>query len=147
MGSYDGCEVCELVGLYILHKMNEKFPELNTGLYRDDGLSALKRTPKTKLERLKKNMIKMFKEEFGLKITLESDLTIVDHLDVTLDLHGEKFYPYRKPNDFPLYIHKQSNHPPHVAKQLPVGIEKRLSEISSDDQTLNSFKKTINKHS
>ena len=141
MGSYDGCEVCELVGLYILHKLNDKFPELNTGLYRDDGLSALKRTPKTKLEHLKKDIIKMFKEEFGLKITLESDLITVNFLDITLDLHGEKFYPYRKPNDFPVYIHKQSNHPPHVAKQLPVGIEKRLSEISSDEQTFNSFKK------
>ena len=39
-----------------------------------------------------------------------------------------------------MYIHKQSNHPPHVAKQLPVGIGKRLSEISSDVESLNSFK-------
>ena len=140
MGSYDGCEVCELVGLYILHKMNETFPELDTGLYRDDGLSALKRTPKTKLERLKKDMIKMFKEELGLRITLDTDLTVVNFLDITLDLHGEKFYPYRKPNDFPMYIHKQSNHPPHIAKQLPIGIGKRLSEISSDVESFRSFK-------
>ena len=25
MGSYDGCELCELVGLYILHKMRQKW--------------------------------------------------------------------------------------------------------------------------
>jgi hypothetical protein len=28
MGSYDGAEVCELVGLYLLHQMREKFSSL-----------------------------------------------------------------------------------------------------------------------
>ena len=83
----------------------------------------------------------MFKEEIGLDITLETNLVVVNFLDVTFDLHGEKHYPYRKPNDFPLYIHKQSNHPPHVSKQLPIGISKRLSEISSDKESFDSFKK------
>ena len=57
MGSYDGCEVCELVGLYVLHRIKEKFPEIDFGLYRDDGLGALKRTPKTKLEKIKKRPV------------------------------------------------------------------------------------------
>lgn len=51
MGSYDGCELCELVGLYVLHKIKLMFPEIDFGLYRDDGLGVLKRTPKTKLEK------------------------------------------------------------------------------------------------
>ena len=83
----------------------------------------------------------MFKEEIGLNITLETDLTIVNFLDVTFDLHGEKHYPYRKPNDHHIYIHKQSNHPPHVSKQLPIGINKRLSEISSEKESFDMFKK------
>ena len=141
MGSYDGCELCELVGLYILHKMRQKFPEIDFGLYRDDGLGAIKRTPKTKLEQLKKALFKMFKEEIGLSITLETDLVVVNFLDVTFDLHGDKHYPYRKPNDFPSYIHKQSSHPPHVSKQLPIGISKRLSEISSEKESFDAFKK------
>ena len=37
MGSYDGTEVCELVGLYILHKLTSAYPNGNIGLYRDDG--------------------------------------------------------------------------------------------------------------
>ena len=49
----------------------------------------------------------MFKE-LGLAITLETHLTVANYLDVTLDLHKDKFFPYRKPNDFPLYIHKAS---------------------------------------
>ena len=40
MGSYDGAEVCELVGLYILNRSNEKYDKESTGLYRDDGLAV-----------------------------------------------------------------------------------------------------------
>ena len=145
MGSFDGCEVCELVGLYILYRIKQKFPEINFGLYRDDGLGTLKRTPKPKLERLKKELFKMFKEEFGLSITLESNLTVVNFLDITLDLHNEKYYPYRKPNDKPIYIHRDSNHPPHVTKQIPKAINKRLNEISSDKESFDVFKKDYEK--
>ena len=46
MGSYDGAEICELVGLYLLHMLtcgeNPIFEKEKVGLYRDDGL-ALKR--------------------------------------------------------------------------------------------------------
>ena len=41
MGGKHGPEVCELVSLYILHKLNNK--NLVTGLYRDDGLMAIKK--------------------------------------------------------------------------------------------------------
>ena len=132
MGSLDGCELCELVGLHILHQVRQKFPEIDFGLYRDDGLGALKRTPKTKLEKLKKELHKYFKDNLGLSITLTTDLTVVNFLDVTLDLHGERFYPYRKPNDVPTYVNKDSNHPAHIARNLPEAISRRLSELSSD---------------
>ena len=46
MGSFDGCELCELVGLYIIQKVKESFPQINLGLYRDDGLGALKKNAK-----------------------------------------------------------------------------------------------------
>ena len=36
MGSYDGAEVCELVGLFILDKVKRECSELELGLYRDD---------------------------------------------------------------------------------------------------------------
>ena len=38
MGSNDGAEVCELVGLCIIHKASDIFGVENIGLYRDDGL-------------------------------------------------------------------------------------------------------------
>jgi hypothetical protein len=42
MGSYDGAEICELVGLFILDKLRAEFKNDNIGLYRDDGLAAFK---------------------------------------------------------------------------------------------------------
>ena len=43
-----------------------------------------------------------------------------------------KYWPYRKPNNEPLYVHAQSNHPPVVIKHLPKNITHRLSSISCD---------------
>ena len=42
MGAYDGAEVCELVGTYILHQIGSKYDKKNVGLYRDDGLAVFK---------------------------------------------------------------------------------------------------------
>ena len=38
MGSYDGAEVCELVGTLILFTLANSIPKENSGLYRDNGL-------------------------------------------------------------------------------------------------------------
>ena len=43
MGSYDGAEICELVGAFILHRLSRHLPEQNIGLYRDDGLAIMKK--------------------------------------------------------------------------------------------------------
>ena len=45
MGSYDGAEVCELVGLFLLNKLAVTFGKVNVGLYRDDGLLILIEAP------------------------------------------------------------------------------------------------------
>ena len=60
---------------------------------------------------------------------------VVNFLDVTFDLSTGKFKPYRKPNDDPIYINKHSNHPPCITRQLPTAINKRISLLSSDEQT------------
>ena len=53
-------------------------------------------------------------------------------LDVTLNLEKQNFKPYLKPGDSPLYVNSRSNHPPTVIKNIPAGINKRLSTISSN---------------
>ena len=86
---------------------------------------------KTQLERIKKNLQKTFKE-FGLEIVAESNLRIVNYLDVTLKLNDGSFRPCDKPDDIIQYINKESNHPPNLIKHLQAYIEKQLSNNSSD---------------
>ena len=71
---------------------------------------------------------------YGLSITVESNLKVVNFLDVTFNLYSGKFYPYRKPNDRPVYINARSNHPPRVLQNIPAAINKRLSSLSCDQQ-------------
>ena len=62
MGSYDGAEVCELVGLYLLYQMKLLFPNMDFGLYRDDGLGVHSNMPGPQLEKAKKELIRFFKD-------------------------------------------------------------------------------------
>ena len=53
-----------------------------------------------------------------LKVTVDTNVP-TDFLDFTLNLSTGRYWPYRKPNDQPLYINVQSNHPPLITKKLP----------------------------
>ena len=139
MGSYDGAQVTDLVGLYILYLLKKEIPEIDFGLYRDYGLGIHRRIPATKLNMIKKKIKAIF-ERLGLKITMETNLTNVNFLDVTFNLHNESYHPFRKPNDNPIYIHTSSNHPPHVKKNLPTAINKRLSDLSTNEKMFNENK-------
>ena len=85
MGCYDGAEVCELVGAFILTKLSSIINKNDIGLYRDDGLGVLRNMPGTQQERLKKQIIKVFKN-VNLSITIEINLNVVNYLDVQLNL-------------------------------------------------------------
>ena len=45
MGSYDGAETCELIGVYMLSLIATQFRD-EVGFYRDDGLAVCKATPR-----------------------------------------------------------------------------------------------------
>ena len=74
MGSYDGAEICELVGLFILNHLGKSFAKENIGLYRDDGLAIIKNKSARLADKTRKELHKAF-EQFGLKITAECKLT------------------------------------------------------------------------
>ena len=137
MGSYDGGEVCELIGIFLLHKLGDIVNQNNLGLYRDDGLGIMKRVGRPEIERRKKKIVQLFKV-YQLNITIQTNLQTVNFLDVQLDLKSNIFKPYLKPNNEPVYINVKSNHPPNVIKQIPAGLSKRLSEISSNEEVFNS---------
>jgi hypothetical protein len=131
MGSYDGAEVCELVGANLLSKLSPQYGKA-IGLYRDDGLAAFNKTPK-EIELIKKHLCRFF-HEYGLKITIDANKKIVDYLDITLNLNTGCYMPYMKENNTILYVNSQSNHPKSVLNNIPAAINKRLSNISSSKQ-------------
>jgi hypothetical protein len=138
MGSYDGAEVCELVGLFILNSLTEKYWKDYIGLYRDDGLILLKGTSKRLADKARKDLHKLFAENFQLKITAEICHQTVNFLDLTLNLHEQSYKPYRKPNNDPLFINSHSNHPPSIIKQIPLSVNKRISQLSSDQNAFSA---------
>ena len=109
-----------------------RFPTIDFGLYRDDGLGSHVAPPGPTRDRLRKLIIDLFKYN-GLDITITMNLPRVDFLDVTMDLTNASYYSFKKPNNELQYINKSSNHPPNILKQLPKMIEKRLSDLSHNE--------------
>ena len=60
MGSYDGSELCELVGLY-----------------RDDGWSCIENLSGPDSEKIKKKLFKIFKNN-GLNVAVEFNFIVID---------------------------------------------------------------------
>ena len=54
MGCYDGAEVCELVGIYLLNQPQVVIAKENMRLFRDDGLGIFKNMSGPEVERKKK---------------------------------------------------------------------------------------------
>ena len=96
MGSYDGAEICELAGLFILNHLGKSFGKENIGLYRDDGLAIIKNKSARLADKARKELHKAF-EQFGLKITAESNLHVVNFLDVTFDFPPGNTNPIGSP--------------------------------------------------
>ena len=136
MGSFDGAETCELVGLYLLSQLADL--NLKTGLYRDDGLSVSTLT-KRQNDGIKKKICEIFRKN-NLKITIEANLKVTDFLDVTLELDTGIYRPFIKQNNTLLYVNINSNHPPNIQKNIPENINKRLNSLSINE---NVFKEAI----
>ena len=91
----------------------------------------------TEQDRLRKKIVEVFKKE-GLQITISVKLKTVDFLDVQFDLPTNRYFPFKKPNDTPMYVHKHSNHPKNILKEIPKMTAKRLSNLSCSEE---EFKK------
>ena len=135
MGSYDGGEVAELVGLYLLSEIEKVLPKGSFGLFRDDGLAALLGRGR-QLDKMRKKLDELFRKE-GLSITAETNVAVVDYLDVVLNLEEGSYKPFIKPNAATKYVSVNSNHPPAIIKNLPAAISRRLSSVSSSVQKFN----------
>ena len=136
MGSYDGAEACELVGSSLLSQLQKL--NINIGLYRYDGLAISNTTPRD-TENIKKEICRVFNHN-GLQITIEANKQTINFLDITFNLNKNTYQPFTKPNTTLQYVHRESNHPP-TSNNIPAGINKRLSFLSSDKASFNQAKK------
>ena len=139
MGSFDGTEICELVGIYLSSFLANLIDKNNSGLYWDDGLILLRNVNEQKMDRVRKNVINILKE-VSFKIEIQTHLKIVNFLNVTLNLAYGTYRPYKKTIESLSYINTFSNHSPQVIKQLPTSINERLSNNSSSEEIFNASK-------
>ena len=101
--------------------------------------SVIENANGSKRDRLRKDVIAIFHNE-GLKITIDTNLTTTDFLDVTLELFTGKYFPYRKSNDIPLYVNASSNHSPSILEQLPTMVNICHSPLSINEDEFNKAK-------
>ena len=82
-----------------------------------------------------------------MSITVETNLKVADFLGIHLEIVQDIYQQYKKPNDEPFYVNKNSNHPPTVIKQIPKAISKRISDIPSSKeihyQNINYYKDAL----
>ena len=95
-----------------------------------------------KVESIRKRIIKIF-NDCGLNFTIKINLRIVDFLDVCFDFINNTYRCFCKSNNEAVYMHKQSNHPPNILKELPKSKNKRFSDISCDENIFNNAKLTL----
>ena len=146
MGSFDGAEICDLVGLFILSKLQD-LGLCSVGLYRDDGLAVSDKTARQN-EILKKKICQVFRN-LNLSITITANQKVVDFLDITMNMQNGIHKPFMKPNDKPEYVNSLSNHPPEILKNIPIGINKRLANISANREVFEAatepYREELNK--
>ena len=136
MGSFDGAETCDMVGLFLLSELS-KLP-IQVGLYRDDILSVSQLSEK-QVEKVSQQMREIFRKH-GLGLKVEANMQVTDFLDVLFNLKEGTHRAWVKPEQVIHYVHRESNHPAHVLKNIPAEVERRLSALSSNREMFEAAK-------
>ena len=108
MGAFDGAEVCEAVGNFLLYQLSKNYNKKDIGLYRDDGLAIFKNVSCSKAEKIKKDIQKLFKNNH-LNTTIQCNVKIVKYLDATFNLLMLRTDLFASPTTKPhMYIKNQT---------------------------------------
>ena len=132
MVNYDGSEVYEIVGLFMLDMLSKLFEKNSIGLYRDDGLSIFRNYNGHQSDKVRKELTKLF-TKYQLNLDIKCNIKTVDYLDISFDLNTGIYKPFNKPNNKSLYINASSNRPPSVLKQIPKSVSKRITANSCNE--------------
>ena len=141
IGCYDRAEICELVGIFILNKLSNITDKNSIGLY--SAWQVIWATNRTDEKENYQNFQRLRSFNNG------SNKHYICRLSrFNIKFENESYQLSRKPNNDPIYIDINSNHPPQTLKQLPKSISKRLSENSLSkevfDESKALYKKSLN---
>ena len=95
MGSYDGGEVCDICGLFLLSQLVQANLNVSFGSYKDDGLASTTASAR-QVEKIKKQICQIY-QSFGLQVTIEANKKTVQFLDAELCLEKGTYKPFLKP--------------------------------------------------
>ena len=125
MGAKDSCELCELVGLFLLGKTKERLEtekknstlSISIALYRDDLILAIQKHGKS-INMAKSELSKIFKEE-DLTLCEWEEGSNLNYLDIEFNLDQNWYKPFKKANDNTKYLSAKSDHPEIILKSVP----------------------------
>ena len=79
--------------------------------------------------------------------TIEANKRIINFLNVIFNRNRSTYQPFTKPNTSLQYVHRERSHPSITIKNVPAGINKRLSSLSYDkasfDQAASPYQKAL----
>ena len=140
MDSFNGAEVCELIGLFLLDMQPQRqIRQKQRWTLRRRRAGTSKKHKPTTIRTGKKDITRELKKQ-GLKMSISANLKICNFLDVTLNLTDGTHYPYKKPQNETVYIDTNSNHPPTIIKRLLVAIGRWISDIFKNREHFNRAK-------
>ena len=91
------------------------------------------------VERISQKMREIFARH-GLGLKIEANLQVTDFLDVLLDLKQGTHRAWVKPEQIIHYVNRESNHPAHVLKNIPLEVQRRLTTLSSSQAMFEAAK-------
>ena len=132
MGAKDSCELCELIGLFLLKEVTERLERLKVdfsiALYRDDLILIIRKHGKT-INRIKSEISKVFTKH-ELELCDWEEGVEQDYLDIKFNIDKNEYEPYKKKNDNTKYLSVDSDHPDIILKGIPNIVETRINMLS-----------------
>ena len=94
MGSFDGAELRELIGINIQPLLESTLEKDQIGLHRDDGLIIFRNINNQQTDKIRKKIISIFKS-IDFKIEIATNLKEVNFLEVTFILERTTYRSYK----------------------------------------------------
>lgn len=139
-GSFDRTEVAELIGIFILNKINKIVHIDDHGLYRDNGLIVAPENKRSSDPPPKKKLHRIFKD-LKFNITVEINKKVVQFLDTVKPVEWNHLTFYENKCSCKI-LNTASNHPSNIIKQITLEVQHRLSQNSSTEDICNEKKKS-----